>query len=210
MIKLNTLGRDFIFGDLHGCYDLLMSELDAIKFDKSIDRLFSVGDLIDRGSDSVKCLELLNEPWFFAVYGNHEQMMVDAIYYNTKKGLWMQNGGDWAIDVSIEKLDKLAKLILAKMPYSLIVETVNGNIGICHAQPPSVRWSDTINPTLHDIQYMIWGRSWLNTSMDYKVEGIYKTFHGHTPVDAPVVIGNSNFIDTGAVFSGNLTLMELK
>lgn len=66
----NSLGRDFIVDDLHGCLDLLDIELDRVGFDPAVDRLFSVGDLIDRGPDSMGCLRLLNKPWFFAVRGN--------------------------------------------------------------------------------------------------------------------------------------------
>jgi serine/threonine protein phosphatase 1 len=32
---------------------------------------------------------------------------------------------------------------------------------------------------------------------------------GHTPVKTPVRLGNVHYIDTGAYFTGNLTLIEL-
>ena len=76
-LPTNPAGKDYVIGDLHGCYELLERLLDAVAFDKSKDRLFSVGDLIDRGPDSLRCLELLFEPWFFAVQGNHELMLID-------------------------------------------------------------------------------------------------------------------------------------
>ena len=69
----------WVVGDLHGCYTNLMSRLDAVGFDPAQDLLISVGDLIDRGSENVECLDLINQPWFRAVRGNHEQMMLDAI-----------------------------------------------------------------------------------------------------------------------------------
>jgi len=65
----NTLGRDFIVGDLHGCRSLLEDLLAEVAFDGARDRLFSVGDLVDRGPDSEGCLELLKEPWFYPVLG---------------------------------------------------------------------------------------------------------------------------------------------
>jgi len=73
----NSLGRDFVVGDLHGCFDLLERLLDRVSFDPGCDRLFSVGDMIDRGTDSLRCLQLLAEPWFYAVQGNHELMMLN-------------------------------------------------------------------------------------------------------------------------------------
>ena len=94
--KVNSKGRDFVVGDIHGCYDIFMQLLDHVKFDKSKDRVFSVGDLIDRGPDSLKCLQLLDESWFAAVVANHESFMLD--YAKTKRNefLWIQNGGMWA------------------------------------------------------------------------------------------------------------------
>jgi serine/threonine protein phosphatase 1 len=72
-VAANTRGRDFVVGDIHGWLEPLQAELDAVCFDPAVDRLFSVGDLIDRGPDSEQCLLLTREPWFFAVRGNHEQ-----------------------------------------------------------------------------------------------------------------------------------------
>jgi serine/threonine protein phosphatase 1 len=56
---LNYDGRDFIVGDLHGCRSMLDELLEHANFDPQKDRLFSTGDLVDRGPDSVGCLELL-------------------------------------------------------------------------------------------------------------------------------------------------------
>ena len=57
-ISRNAKGKDFIVGDIHGHYDLLMEGLERISFCKQNDRLFSVGDLIDRGPESLKCMSL--------------------------------------------------------------------------------------------------------------------------------------------------------
>lgn len=34
------------------------------------------------------------------------------------------------------------------------------------------------------------------------------TIHGHTPLDAPLLLGNALFIDTGCFQGGPLTLLE--
>jgi serine/threonine protein phosphatase 1 len=69
----------WVVGDLHGCYTNLMNKLDTIGFDNKKDLLISVGDLVDRGAENVECLELITFPWFRAVRGNHEQMMIDGL-----------------------------------------------------------------------------------------------------------------------------------
>lgn len=100
-LEVNTAGRDFVIGDLHGAYELLQRFLKEVQFDKSVDRLISVGDLIDRGPDSLKCLELLYEPWFYCVLANHEQMMIQALGDGPGSHfwlhVWMRNGGSWAM-----------------------------------------------------------------------------------------------------------------
>ena len=56
---------------------------DALAFDTARDRLFSVGDLIDRGPRSRDAIEWLTAGRFAgAVRGNHEPMMVDALRKN--------------------------------------------------------------------------------------------------------------------------------
>lgn len=82
----NTCGRDLVVGDLHGHLDLLEKELLRISFDPACDRLLSVGDLIDRGPDSLGTLALLEEPWFHCVLGNHELMLLNYLgYYSSRK-----------------------------------------------------------------------------------------------------------------------------
>ena len=75
-LEENNIGRDFIVGDLHGHYSKLIEGLNKINFDTEKDRLFCVGDLVDRGSEVEECLMLLREKWFFSVMGNHEYMVL--------------------------------------------------------------------------------------------------------------------------------------
>lgn len=72
LLPPNTSGRDFVVGDLHGQRRELERQLEAVRFDTARDRLLSVGDLVDRGPDSLATLALVTEPWFHAVLGNHE------------------------------------------------------------------------------------------------------------------------------------------
>lgn len=78
-LPANFAGRDIIIGDLHGHPEILYRLLEQANFDPSTDRVISTGDLVDRGPDSLGCLEFLFEPWFFAVRGNHEQNLADMI-----------------------------------------------------------------------------------------------------------------------------------
>lgn len=105
-LSSNQVGRDFVVGDLHGCFGLLDRLLDHVRFDAACDRLFSVGDLIDRGPDSLRSLEFLDAPWFYAVKGNHEDLLLEFFEPYRASGrmdywdeivtsdLWL-NGGEW-------------------------------------------------------------------------------------------------------------------
>lgn len=74
--RTDRRGRDFVVGDLHGHRVLLEDHLHVLAFDDRRDRLFSVGDLVDRGPDSPGTLALREEPGFHAVAGHHELMLL--------------------------------------------------------------------------------------------------------------------------------------
>ena len=79
-----------IIGDIAGRYDELMLLLDKMP---KADLIISVGDLVDRGSQSKEVIE-----WFMktenadAVYGNHEDLFVNGIVHRDTRD-WLYNGG---------------------------------------------------------------------------------------------------------------------
>ena len=73
-INTNQTNHIYVVGDLHGCYSLLMQELQNIHFDFQNDLLICTGDLIDRGNENLECISLLDQTWFLTVRGNHEEM----------------------------------------------------------------------------------------------------------------------------------------
>lgn len=94
----NLLGKDYVIGDLHGSYSVFENLLKNINFNPLTDRIISVGDLTDRGPESLKCLGLLREPWFHAVLSNHEQMMLHKFFGGFMGMYWYQNGGEWGME----------------------------------------------------------------------------------------------------------------
>jgi len=64
----------YVVGDIQGCYDQLMRLLDKVRFDPTEDRLWSVGDLINRGPQSLETLRFARSlgKAFTMVLGNHD------------------------------------------------------------------------------------------------------------------------------------------
>jgi len=208
----NYEGSDYVVGDLHGCIRKFSEKLKDIKFGPRVDRMFSVGDLVDRGPDSMSCLYLLNEPWFHSVKGNHEDMMVAALLDGDENslGMWYLNGGSWSRDVmeTGEELKVWARK-LRDLPVSMTIKVGEDTVGISHAQPPSSNdWEDVSLDSSEDI--MLWGRTKIRGQDTQEVNNVTHTFHGHTVVDSPVRLGNSTFLDTGACYRDDRPLTIIK
>lgn len=209
-VPVNTKGRDFFVGDLHGMYLMLEERLDMLGFDPKVDRLFSVGDLIDRGPDNIKVLDYLDKPWFFAVLGNHDHMMLDAETDDFARNIWMNyNGGEWARFADVQQLRSL-RVKLEAMPYVIEIEQPNGGVvGIVHAEVPiGLSWHDFTERLDAEragrlpkvaIRSATWGRErfWEKTELPV-IEGVDTVISGHTIVDGVRRSGNVFYIDTGA------------
>ena len=223
----NTKGRDLIVGDIHGCLEDLLLALKALNFDEKVDRLFSVGDLIDRGPNSYECAQLIYKDWFHAIRGNHEDMMIRTILrgeYDASR-MWIDNGGDWIYkqgtyeqQYSKEDLKELA-LDLDELPLVIIVGTGEKRFNIVHAEfrravvsqggvfafvHTNVNDQDVDRWTFSsaDEQSMMWGRTLIRGPIDQQnlQKGLSETFVGHTPVYHIVRAMQQMYIDTGCVY----------
>lgn len=210
LLPHNLYGRDFVLADLHGHRSRLEDSLAERDFDPQYDRLLSVGDLIDRGPDSPGCLALLDEPWFYAVRGNHEQMLIDAVLQQSSPlwSRWLMNGGHWALAQDEQQLQRWAERLQA-LPYSLTVACGEALIGVCHAQYRLPNWDDRLTAGDYDIADWMWGRSRLSSGDQRLVAGVDWIFHGHTIVNSVIRLGNSVFIDRGAYNDGPLVLVSI-
>jgi len=194
-------------GDIHGCYKLLKKELRKVGFNPKRDRLFSVGDIIDRGPQSIKCLSLLDEKWFYMVRGNHEQMLIEAHKLGRKHGFW-KNTGKWTKKLSDKELAKWVER-LDDLPIAMTLKIKNASVGICHAETDGRNWKKS-RDKFESINAMLWGRRVLRRKPKFKVKGVDFTIHGHTPLRKPKWVKNRYFLDTGSNVSKNLTVVNIK
>lgn len=221
MIKhfgINTAGRDFAVGDVHGHFTKLQAALDAVGFNTASDRLFSVGDLVDRGPESAEVDTWLAKPWFHAVRGNHEQMVVDAYRFDPggrASDMHLMNGGAWLYGRSSTERACYAEL-LADLPLVIEVMTPDGLVGIVHADCPFPDWGTLRNQLergLHGRQQVEaacqWSRSRITDENCAGVTNVRAVVVGHTPVRRPAILGNVYHIDTGGWMGGYFTLLNL-
>ena len=216
----NTGGRDFVCGDIHGCFDLLRQALDTAAFDPERDRLFTVGDLIDRGPQSAQVLDWLAEPWLHSCLGNHEEMALEAAHDRMVMLNWiLGNGGDWWLHLDADaQRDYL--LAFAQLPLAMEVDTAQGRVGIVHADiPDGLGWPafiDGLEAADTDmLETALWGRQRACGAVSTAVAGIDQVVCGHTiALDYKAhAVANVWLIDTGAFMSeedgGCLTLLTL-
>lgn len=224
---INTQGRDFVVGDIHGCFDLLDRALEQIAFDPKVDRLFSVGDLVDRGPLSHEALTFLRRPSVYAIRGNHEQMFLDIYedYPNPSEAIiasrTANNGMSWWRNIPESTRQALLQRF-ASLPLVFEVETQWGLCGMVHADiPHGFTWREFTNAIRTNDRAVslaaIWGRTRIQHTDFSGVAGIDAVYVGHTPVRIPMRLGNIHYIDTGAVFGtwyqdpeqGRLTIVQL-
>jgi len=125
-------GKLWAVGDIHGCYNLLMTRLKEIGFDFENDLLVAVGDLVDRGAQNIECIELLSKPWFTSVRGNHEDLCIGGLHNESYKRCHVANGGEWFYELEYLKQLEIIKKI--KNHVSDMLSWVNRQ-----AFPPAVK-----------------------------------------------------------------------
>lgn len=204
----NTLGRDFVFSDTHGCLKTFQALLDKIGFDERKDRAFMAGDLVDRGPHSLEMLAMTQYPWFHSVRGNHEQFIcqvmageVDAVRDDHQK-----NGGGWFYDLSEEAKQATLELVRA-LPFSLSIDCDFGTVGLAHAgvlddwNEHVTSWENYTELSKNKLEKLyhrtVWSRKRIRDNNRTPVEGVSLVIVGHSVVPEPIFLGNVHYIDTG-------------
>ncbi len=86
----------YVCSDMHGQYGLFKKMLEDIHFSME-DTLFVLGDIIDRGPESIPMLQdIMARPNVFCIMGNHELMMYTEYRVAWEESYWLHgsNGGN--------------------------------------------------------------------------------------------------------------------
>ena len=210
-------GKLYAVGDIHGCYNLLMSRLEEINFDFENDLLVAVGDLVDRGTQNIQCIELLSKPWFTSVRGNHEDLCIGGLHNESYKRCHVANGGEWFYMLDGQAMYNIAKTF-AELPVVLEINHNGKKFGFVHGHIEQNNWDEfketfTQEPraSRDPFELAMWGRERLNDeNQQYThVSGVDAVIMGHTVTQKPCKRDNCYWIDTGAVHWGTMTILDL-
>lgn len=214
----NPNGRDLIVGDIHGCFSKLQEAMNAVAFDPQCDRLFSVGDLVDRGPESHHATAWLRQPWFKAVRGNHEEAAIAWADGKISPDHYaMGFGGGWNIGSEPARCAERAKAF-EQLPIAIELETPQGLVIIVHADCPTPTWAeckvrllgDTPMPVVGHVvaNAMVWSRNRHERLLDGPVKDVRAVVVGHQPVQRFTSLGNVLFIDTEGWGAGRFTIID--
>lgn len=227
--SINTAGRDFVCGDVHGCYQTLEALLAKVHFNAGVDRLFSVGDLVDRGPESLRCLMMTRYPWFHAIRGNHEEFA--RRWFEEDEKTYRHNGGDWFLALP-DSVKQSVGILVNALPVAIEIATPWGTVGLAHAgvkgtwQEHCAAWENVggLSKTVLQKLYhrTLWSRSKITNHDESMVEGVDLVVVGHSRVPRPGALGNVLYLDTGvdiltasvpplwpSTYRPHLTLLEL-
>src|SRR4051794_8193491 len=88
--------RTLVIGDIHGCYVALDALLGLVQ-PAADDRLITLGDYVDRGTDSRAVLDrliaLYDAGRLIPLRGNHDEMMLQCRSDHNERRLWLRFGG---------------------------------------------------------------------------------------------------------------------
>ena len=181
------MGRVFATSDWHGCGKPVRK---MMKFLQPDDKVYFIGDAIDRGPDSIELFDLIvADPRFIFLKGNHEDMLADALISEPRTqremNLFVYNGTDRTMqqlkNLTIEEKQAYIDTI-RRMPEIDFYQSPKGHtVFLEHAGFSPFAMPCRTHDALWDRQHFY--DEWSNgqTYRHFNPETTY-VVHGHTPV----------------------------
>ena len=206
------MNKIFAIGDIHGCLDKLEELIGKIPAEPQKDQLVFLGDYIDRGKysrDAVDFVISLKNIFRNIVYlmGNHERMFLNYLD-GIEEELYLANGGRYTLqdygiagtDSPVERKKKIPgehiRFYNSLLPYYESEKYLFVHAGLIPG----------LEPAKQKIDDLVWvRREFIDSPEDFGKIVVF----GHTPVKRPLITNNKIGIDTGAVYGGQLTCVEL-
>ena len=200
----------FAIGDVHGCYQELTQLIDRLPLCQDSTLVF-LGDYVDRGPQSKQVidfiLELKTMYHVVALMGNHEDMMLEFLKdpSSSLAGFFILNGGSATLASYLNQdnnyfIPQEHQDFLAHLP--LWYET--DSHFFVHAGVPNCSLASLDQKEHHND--LLWIRkNFHNSQFPWKKVIV----HGHTPKAQVEITDRRINLDTGCVFNGCLTAMNM-
>lgn len=215
--------RTLLISDIHGYYDEMVSCLNNASFNPETDKLIFLGDICDRGTKTLECIQYFNTlPNKVCLMGNHDLWLM----YWLKQELhsrrqmdsmetahWINTqGGRSTLDsINKENYEFVLNFLENMLPYYTIQRDLFVHGGIYHKSKAED----------NNLESIAWNRDMIKEARyhtlerDPFVENYDLVFCGHTPTQyfnhtEPVKYSNVWLIDTGICYGGKITAMDLE
>lgn len=212
MLFFPIMGRLLAIGDIHGCRDKLEALLRRIA-PETDDTLVFLGDYIDRGPDPRgvidELLRLRRQTHCVFLRGNHEDMFLNWLEFGNNWTMYTSNGGLQTIRAYAGEDDDFDHHRVARsLPGAhrnffadLQDWYEHGGYIFVHA---GIRPGTAL--AAQSRSDLLWIR---NEFIGIPTGVTAKVIFGHTPFPRPLIQKDKIGIDTGAVYGGMLTAIEL-
>ena len=206
------MNKIFAIGDIHGCFDKLQRLILEIKADPVNDTLVFIGDYIDRadgGRDVVDYILKLKKTFqnVICLRGNHESMLLRFLD-GVEDDIYLANGGFATLKAYGISRSDAPKVRKKKIPpdhlkffKSLLPYYETDQFIFVHAG--LIPGRELNEQSLYDMQWI--RQTFIDSDDDFGKRVVF----GHTHFSEPLVEDNKIGIDTGAVYGGSLTCVEL-
>ncbi len=178
--------RTLIIGDIHGCFTEL-SELIDIFNPKKNDRIVALGDVINKGPDSLNCLDLLQNLNAKVLMGNHE-------YWFLK--YFQSSSMEWCFSPDLKEVSKSQLSYLKSFSYYLETDAY---IAVHAGFYPNISLAENEVETLTNLRY-IDKKPWCES-----YHGQKRVFFGHFAKLGLKFGNNYCCLDSGCVYGKYLS-----
>jgi serine/threonine protein phosphatase 1 len=193
------LNRTIVIGDIHGCYDELVSLLAKVELERD-DRVVAVGDLVVKGPKNREVLDLFrSDRRFSSVIGNHDLALLR--FWNGES-ITLKAAQKRTVD-ELENDRKIYFDFLKVLPFVIVLgEYLIVHAGLRPGVPLDRQTEDDLTTlrTLGDDPTSKIGTPWFEI-----YEGKHIALFGHWPAHQPKVAKRAIGLDTGCVYGNSLT-----
>ena len=238
--ETKNIGRTFCVGDIHGGYLGLVQVLEKVNFDYDNDKLIALGDVTDGWPDVAESIEeLMKIKNLVYLKGNHDEWTERFLKWTLEHGIkmssnnrmWYYQGGEATVD-SYKEHPELVKKHLKFLGEAKLYHIDEDNRIYMHAGfNPNVQlhkqYQLNVGQKNGENALFYWDRQFWAHMIALRENGsinpgdkIWENYNeiyiGHTPTinyedgEMPINVGNVWNMDTGATYSGRLSIMDVE